>query len=162
MKIERLPFFALLLMPLLLAGCNSDSASQSNFSVEIRTVDANGVDTVEFSQGELIVIEMPIVNLLNESRMTSLSDSGHPVFCIRRATEQDCLWNSNFGLAFPQVLVDVAFQPLETRMYGATCDQLANEGTAFGHGEYEVMGRFGFDSQGNVLESTWHSFAILG
>lgn len=121
-------------------GRDLDSGNGPTFTTTLVLRDSAGAATATFARGEPITFELVV---RNRSAGTVRLENGHPPdsdFLVVDDGTDDVRWRNNANNSFPTVVVPLVFAAGETRTFTVTWDQVLDDGSMLGRGDYEARG----------------------
>ena len=135
------PFLLLCGLLLFAPGCDDTDAvrtPETGFAVALSVRDTQGAATSTFSPGETVVFVVSVTNLAISPATLHYPDSQRYDFDVTEDSGGHVWRWSNDGY-FLQVLTDVEYDALQTRVYSVEWTQVADDGEDAGAGSYEVQ-----------------------
>ena len=135
------PFLLLCGLLLFAPGCDDTDTvrtPESVFSVALTVQDTQGAATSTFSPGETVVFVVVVTNLATSPATLHYPDSQLYDFDVSENSGRHA-WTWSNGGYFLQVITDVEYDALQTRVYSVEWTQVGDDGEDAGAGSYEVQ-----------------------
>ena len=130
----------LLILAGVILACGGGGDREPVFKTTLALLNSgSGVSTV-FNSTEPITLELSITNLWNSEQTLSLSSPQTYEFIVARKGETQPLWYWSHDKGFPTVMVDLIFEPGETKSWQEIWDQTDFTNTPVGIGNYAAQG----------------------
>lgn len=121
-------------------GRDIDSGNGPRFTTTLLLRDSSGAATYTFARGEPITFELVV---RNRTTSTVSLESGHPPdsdYAVFDDGTERLRWRYNASRGLPVVVVPLVFQPGETRIFTITWNQVLDDGSMLGSGNFEARG----------------------
>ena len=128
------------------AGGDGAPITGATFSTLLALRDSTGVITNNFRFGEPIRFDLEVRNRTAQTVNLVFPDAQIYDFVVLDATGVRVRWRWSDGMAFAQVVTQLAFEPYSSKSYSVVWNGVLADGTQLPPGNYRARGALVFDA----------------